>query len=172
MNIIDEMKEALELEKVEKYNYTKALRAFCRTFGGQIYYFPSKLAGKRAELLYNIITSCLIENSEAEKIMRVLVKEFGGIAEYIPKELKAFRAEIAEEIYLFYLSSNKNKMNEICICYNISYALVFRLLKEHKKKLKKERLKKIESVDFLSKESKYTLSNKQQYKDNSEKTLF
>lgn len=165
MNIVNELKESLELSNIEKHDITKALRAFCRTFGGQIYYFPTKLTSKRFEVLYNVIQASVLDNKKSERIVKIIVKEFGGAAEYIPKELKAFREDIAKEIYSFYHSkSSKNKMNEICVTYNISYTLVFRLLKEYEKIFKEKRLKQDNAGNFLSKKSHYTLSNREKNK--------
>lgn len=142
INIIEEMKDVLVSEGVEKNTAVKSLRIFCRHFGGQMLYFPNKTTLNKAADIFFMLKKEMEEN-EAEKITRIIVKSFGGDYEYIPKEDRMFRHEITKEIYKLYHSENiENRMQKICIKYNITYAQVYKLMNEYKQHFKKNKVAK------------------------------
>lgn len=137
MNIINEIKDELIESGIKESEAIKALRLFCRRFGGQVLYFPNKLLGSKTEDIFNLLK---IEMSEiiAEKIVRLIVENFGGIAEYVPQERTAFKNEIMFEIYSLYQTAinekKKNKVDDICVTYGMSYVQVHKLVKKYKSK--------------------------------------
>ncbi|CCG55796.1 hypothetical protein WESB_0325 [Brachyspira pilosicoli WesB] len=145
-DFIGTIKEALLEAGISKELTIKALRAFCRKYGGQKVYFSCSAESKRSSEIFNLIYNELGEEREevtlgtSEKITRIFLENFYNISEYVPQEIKTFRREIALEILKEYKESkDKNKTQiEICQKYNITFVTFLKLRKEAQKKILKE----------------------------------
>ena len=150
-DFIGTIKEALLEAGISKELTIKALRAFCRKYGGQKVYFSCSAESKRSSEIFNLIYDELGEKYEevtlgtSEKITRIFLENFYNISEYVPQEIKTFRKEISLEILKEYKESkDKNKTQaDICSRYNITFVTFLKLRKEAQEILSKKHQKKL-----------------------------
>lgn len=114
---------------IEKTAVTKALRAVCRYFGGQLIYIPiTKSTGDTYKELRGVIVD-EVGDADGDKILDKIMALFGGYQIYIPMERNGFRDVIAREIYERF-DGDKQRIRDLCREYNMSFTQVYRLWAE------------------------------------------
>lgn len=150
-DFINSIKDSLLEAGISEELTIKALRCFCRKYGGQKVYFSNSAESKRINEIFNLIYTELdeknqkVEDGTSEKITRIFLENFYNISEYVPLEIKFFRGEISSEILEEYnKSKDKTKTQfDICSKYNITFATFIKLKNQALKNIKINRTKNL-----------------------------
>ena len=129
LNLADDLVDACAEAVGNRSAAVRAVRALCRSFGGQPIYIPARDGGGvSAEEIRGVLVESVGEH-EARLMLSNIMALLGGVQVYVPKESRAFRECIAQEVFEKH-DGSIGSMRELCREYSISFVQIYRLWRE------------------------------------------